>query len=511
MLLPLRATRHRMRPWFVDFFALRGARGTIAPSLQAGIISSVTVVVSCLLFGPQLGAISLFGSMLALWEAERPLWARVRNGLLIASTMSAAMGLGVIVAPYRWATIPAIVLLILTAAVAYYAFLLTRGPGPLLLFYGAVLGTYFGMDPQLGWKIVGITAFAALFAGCLTLLVLVTDPHRPERRAIADARRAVERYRAAASSASGIAPAAERSRRLLANAYAAVNRAWLTLNSAHPATAGRGHHHREGELLTVNRDLAARVLESSHVLGQVRTLSLDTPLLLGRPSLSFLLAHALRRDSVAWFTAWRIGLAAGVAGVASELAGIGHPYWAILTAALVLHQWTGRRATTLRAAHRAVGTIVGLFVVALVALVVVLDPGPWWVVAIIVVCLIGQDLLVPFNYFLALILVTPMSLLAIEATGQGGTPQGCSWIGCSAPSSELPSPWPSPGPPATGSPNVSCAPKTPGWEPLSLPSRATMRTAQHSLRPDAGRASNSATNSPTTSASSTALPPRTRD
>jgi uncharacterized membrane protein YccC len=87
----------------------------------------------------------------------------------------------------------------------------------------------------------------------------------------------------------------------------------------------------------------------------------------------------------------------------------------------VLHQWTGRIATTRRAAHRAVGTFVGLFVV---GLVVVLNPGPWWVVAIIIVCLIGQDVLVPFNYFLALILVTPMSLLAIEATGQGGPPSG---------------------------------------------------------------------------------------
>jgi hypothetical protein len=147
----------------------------------------VTVVVSRLLFGPQLGAISLLGSMLALWESQRPLWARVRNALLIASTMSPSMALGVAVAPYRWATIPAIVLLILVAAVAYYGFLLTRGPGPLLLFYGAVLGTYFGTDQHLGWKIVGITAFAALLAGCLTLLVLVADPHRPEPRVIADA------------------------------------------------------------------------------------------------------------------------------------------------------------------------------------------------------------------------------------------------------------------------------------------------------------------------------------
>ncbi|QCB97703.1 hypothetical protein E5206_12900 [Arthrobacter sp. PAMC25564] len=39
--------------------------------------------------------------------------------------------------------------------------------------------------------------------------------------------------------------------------------------------------------------------------------------------------------------------------------------------------------------------------------------------AIIIVCLIGQDVLVPFNYFLALILVTPMWLLAIKATGLG--------------------------------------------------------------------------------------------
>jgi cell shape-determining protein MreD len=46
------------------------------------------------------------------------------------------------------------------------------------------------------------------------------------------------------------------------------------------------------------------------------------------------------------------------------------------------------------------------------------------VVVIIIICLIGQDVLVAFNYFLALILVTPMSLLAIEATGQGGTLSG---------------------------------------------------------------------------------------
>lgn len=91
--VPLRTSLHRLRPWFGDLFTLRDARETLAPSLKAGIISSVTVVVSCLLFGPELGAIPLLGSMLALWESKRPLWARVRNGLLIAATMSLSKAL----------------------------------------------------------------------------------------------------------------------------------------------------------------------------------------------------------------------------------------------------------------------------------------------------------------------------------------------------------------------------------------------------------------------------------
>ena len=410
---PARTPLPRPVAGFLRFFALRRAPETIAPSLRAGITSSVTIAVSCLIFGPQLGAIALFGSMLALWEADRPLWARARNVLLIASTMSVSMILGVLVAPYRWAVVPAIVLIILVATLAYYAFLLTRGPGPLHLFYAATLGTYFGLNPELGWRIVGVTAFAAFFTGALTLLTLLVHPHRPEQRVVQDAHDAVEAYRAATQT--GTDPDHGRSRRNAA--YGAVNRAWLTVNSARPATHGRSHRARERELLAVNRLLAATVLHGLGQPDQVRELTPDTPLLLGRPSFRFLLAHALRGDSVAWFTAWRMGLAAGIAGLVTELAGIGHPYWAILTSTIILHQWVNRIATTRRAAHRAVGTLLGL---GIVALVVTLNPGPWPVVAIVIACAIGQDVLIPLNYALALIVVTPMSLLSIEATGQGG-------------------------------------------------------------------------------------------
>ncbi|MER5281303.1 hypothetical protein ABT025_37095 [Streptomyces sp. NPDC002809] len=42
-----------------------------------------------------------------------------------------------------------------------------------------------------------------------------------------------------------------------------------------------------------------------------------------------------------------------------------------------------------------------------------LDPGPWWTVAVVVVCTIGQYLLFPLNYALALVSITPMALLDV--------------------------------------------------------------------------------------------------
>lgn len=397
------------------FFALRNAPETIAPSVQAGLTSALTIVVACLIFGPKLGAISLFGSMLALWEADRPVWPRIRNAILIASTMSASMVLGVLVAPYRWMTLPFIVVMILVTTTAYYAFMLTRGPGPLHLFYAGTLGTFFGMDPALGWRIVGVVVFATFFTGALTLVTLVAAPRRPERTAVTAAAIAVRTYRD-----SEVTSPDER-RHLRNAAYRAVNRAWLTLQSTWPANEGLAHRARARELLAVNRELASAVLTADGRPAGIRELTPDTPLLLGRPGFRFLAVHAVRPDSVAWFTAWRMALAAAVAGGVSQAAGIGHPYWAVLTSTIILHQWIDRIATTRRAAHRAIGTVLGL---GIVAIVVTVNPGPWWVVAIVVAFTIGQDVLVPLNYALGLILITPMSLLAIEAAGSDDSLRG---------------------------------------------------------------------------------------
>ncbi|MFB6956964.1 FUSC family protein [Streptomyces sp. NPDC056309] len=352
------------------------------------------------------------GAMTPFWETGRPLWARVRNSLLVSAVLTASMSAGVLVAPYRRAIVPASVLIILVIAVLYYAFMLTRGPSPVMMFYSAVLGTFFGADPAVGWRMVGVTAFAALLASALLLLPLAFDPHRPEQRSVAAARRTVTTYQEQAGED-------DQALRLSRNAaYQAVNSAWLTLQSAWPATRGRRHQALAAELTQVNRSLAETVLGRLGTDTTVRPLAPNTPPLPGRPGWRFLLTHALRGDSVEWFTAWRMALAGGIAGTISQLVGIGHPYWAILTSTIVINQWMDRVTATRRAAHRTVGTLLGVGVVWAISC---LHPSAWWTAAVVIACMIAQYLLLPLNYALALIAITPMALLAVGAGDTGST------------------------------------------------------------------------------------------
>ncbi|MFD7204273.1 FUSC family protein [Streptomyces sp. NPDC059893] len=394
------------------FFAPRYLPGTIRPNLVSAAISTATVVICCLLFTPQLGMISLLGALTPFWETGRPLWARVRNSLLVSAALTVSMSAGVLVAPHHWAIVPASVLVILVVGMLYYAFMLTKGPSPVMMFYAAVLGTFFGANSSTGWKMVSVTAFASVLTSLFLLLPLAFSPRGPERRAVAAARDAVAAYQEQVA-------AAEHDQRLARNAaYHAVNTAWLTLQSARPATRGRRHQAMTQELMQVNRSLAHTVLARLGMDPAVRPLTPDTPLPPGRPSWRFLLSHALRGGSVEWFATWRMGLAAGVAGLVSEAAGIGHPYWAILTATVVINQWMDRVTATRRAAHRTVGTLLGVGVVWAISTA---HPSPWWTAILVIVCMVGQYLVLPMNYALALVFITPMALLAVEASGSGGT------------------------------------------------------------------------------------------
>ncbi|MCL8026524.1 FUSC family protein [Nocardioides bruguierae] len=108
--------------------------------------------------------------------------------------------------------------------------------------------------------------------------------------------------------------------------------------------------------------------------------------------------------------ALRGAVAVLVAGALATGVGIGHPYWAMVSAVvpLMAREWLPALE---RGIHRVVGTFVGL---GLAALVLTLDP-PGLVVVLLVVVLQGAaELLVMRNYALALVVITPLALLMVH-------------------------------------------------------------------------------------------------
>ncbi|GAA2152671.1 FUSC family protein [Nocardioides koreensis] len=130
---------------------------------------------------------------------------------------------------------------------------------------------------------------------------------------------------------------------------------------------------------------------------------------------------ALRRASygeVARRHALRNGLAVAIAGSLATAVGIGHPYWAMVSAVVPLAaRDLGQQVT--RGLHRVIGTGLGL---GMAAVLFALDPRGLLLILVIVLLQVGAELLVGRNYALALVAVTPLALLMVHVVAP--TPAG---------------------------------------------------------------------------------------
>jgi hypothetical protein len=107
------------------------------------------------------------------------------------------------------------------------------------------------------------------------------------------------------------------------------------------------------------------------------------------------------------FTAARVFLGAGVAGAAALTLGLGHPYWAPVSAAAVL-QATHVRMTWHRSIQRGMGTAAGLL---LGALLLAAHPDPVLIAALVVLMQLGIEVFIRRNYALGVLFITPMTML----------------------------------------------------------------------------------------------------
>ncbi|MGA4949422.1 FUSC family protein [Streptomyces lydicamycinicus] len=110
----------------------------------------------------------------------------------------------------------------------------------------------------------------------------------------------------------------------------------------------------------------------------------------------------------------RVAVGCVLAGWASMAVGVGHPYWAVVTAASIY-----QANTTLswqRALQRTLGNLLGLLLYT--ALLPLLHLGPLAMIALALACQLGAEATITRNYWLGSVCVTPMALLLTEFGSQ---------------------------------------------------------------------------------------------
>lgn len=103
------------------------------------------------------------------------------------------------------------------------------------------------------------------------------------------------------------------------------------------------------------------------------------------------------------------GLAAVVALIVSQAAGLSHVYWAQVAAAPIAAPT--HLARLQRGVHRMVGTLGG---VGVTAFVLAFDLGPWQMLVLVILFQLLAELFVGRNYSLALLFITPLALLMTQ-------------------------------------------------------------------------------------------------
>lgn len=114
-----------------------------------------------------------------------------------------------------------------------------------------------------------------------------------------------------------------------------------------------------------------------------------------------------------------MGVAAALAGLVASVLGIGHEYWAVAFAVLVLANVGSRRTQLLKAIHRFIGTSIGLVFFYLLTL---LNPQGWWLVVLLAGLQFGIEMLVVRQYAYAAALITPLALTLSTSASPNSDP-----------------------------------------------------------------------------------------
>ncbi|ORL32535.1 FUSC family protein [Prescottella equi] len=240
----------------------------------------------------------------------------------------------------------------------------------------------------VGWTAIGAaTAVAVAMSGC------VLRPRTPERAAVASAIAAVD--------------ALDHDRGSAVRRHAAVKAVHTAWQCLHDADLAARDHPLTGDLLTAQDRCVALLHGSTSTLdadGEDLSRSVPAP----RPTVRFRLGRAAHLRSRSTLIVVRLLVACPTAGAAAMLLGVARPDWAVITAAMILHQGPDRILGTYRAVHRFAGTVLGLVILAALT---PLDPTGAALVLVLAASMAGIQAYLVRNYGLAMVFITILALL----------------------------------------------------------------------------------------------------
>lgn len=393
-----------------DAWYLRAAALVVSAVISMGVLAALDRV--------DLGAYTMAGSMTALYTHGLPYRQRARTmaGFVGLLSLGCAIALATAAVGSVGVSIGVAVLLAAIIKVAHEAS--NVGPPPAVIPIFLVTALAF---TDQDWSDVPLHAGLVLAAGAVSWFVVMLPrlarPHGPERRAVATA--------VLATASLGEDPSSSAARERLAAAIAA---AWRTMSLARARTDE--HAALEAHIVAAERILVdpsssdpararahARKIEHSRTgvpapplsdaeRAQVRGIHLDHDARRGFTDRHPVLA-AFRPSSPSMPFFWRVLIGCLAAALISYALGVGRPFWAITSAAVIIQP--NLLLTWRKAPPRALGTVLGVGLFAALAPAAHLDP--LLAVAMILVLNSLAELFVPRNYLVGQVFVTPMALL----------------------------------------------------------------------------------------------------
>lgn len=405
--------------------ALEIRRGdpTIAVAVRVGVATLIALVGGGLLGHPEVAGFAALGALCSAFLRYEPFprlatkLACVAGGLIAFTAFGATLGA---VGLPMWLQI---LLLSGAAGVSFWLFTAFRltGPGPVILIFAAAGAAGFAHSAADVGLVTAAAAIGSMVGWTIAMLPALSHPQSPARVAVARALASVSALESVAVESDGAAEVATarrniaaarevialggdrrirtHSRELLALLDAAEN---VLDSGSHDTVRARRDDFRrfETELRKVRRDIDIPRIDAEGVVVGGAGVA-------GR--FWGFVGDGVRRlrDGEILMGVARVAIASLLAGWFAAAVGMDHPLWATMGAMAAL-QGVNYRHTVQRAIQRLIGNAFGAM---LAAVLLVLDPGYWPLVVVIVVLQTATEMFVTRNYALASVFVTAMALM----------------------------------------------------------------------------------------------------